>query len=386
MNHLFITGIFRSGTTFLARALNSHPNLNVLSDPFFEFYKFLRNQYFLKIDPSFDPKQPLSDYFCSRIATSADITNFHNNLFELRIDETEVESLKESIIKSSALFSPQLINYINQLHSGSAIEVYEQLMIIAQKSYPKPKSQFLGTKQVWTDEFVEPLIKQGRKCIQIIRDPRAIIASNRKSSTGAYPILFLIRQWRKSVAYACHNEHNPDLLILKYEDLIQDSEISFRKICEFLQVPFSRYLIDPKKYKDGKGEPWKQNSSHGTSTKINNSFLDKWKSILSTEEASIIEWLCGPEMHLFGYKSFNSKMPMAIENFNEESNNIADWIKAYPYFLNKIEIEKEKERLRLLGIENPEVINEYFISQKTYKTLKESVTKLPNHKGSLFNQ
>ena len=63
MNQLFITGLFRSGTTFLARALNAHPELSVASDPYFEFWKLLRNKWYGGRDAEFNTAAPLSDYF-----------------------------------------------------------------------------------------------------------------------------------------------------------------------------------------------------------------------------------------------------------------------------------------------------------------------------------
>ena len=58
---IFITGMFRSGTTFIAKTLNSHKNFTVSSDAFFSAFKFLRND-FLNIK---NYHEPFDDYLYS---------------------------------------------------------------------------------------------------------------------------------------------------------------------------------------------------------------------------------------------------------------------------------------------------------------------------------
>ena len=63
VKRLFVTGMFRSGTTLLARAFNAHPSISFASDPFFEFFKHARNTYYTGKEEDFDSNQPLSDKF-----------------------------------------------------------------------------------------------------------------------------------------------------------------------------------------------------------------------------------------------------------------------------------------------------------------------------------
>ena len=67
------------------------------------------------------------------------------------------------------------------------------------------------------------------KCIHILRDPRAVAASNYVSSL-CYPNLFLARQWRKSAALARLNaeRHSDAYLIVKYERSDIKKEINVR--------------------------------------------------------------------------------------------------------------------------------------------------------------
>ena len=54
----FITSMFRSGSTFLARTLNSNKAIACASDPVFPYFKALRNKL---INRPIDHQAPISD-------------------------------------------------------------------------------------------------------------------------------------------------------------------------------------------------------------------------------------------------------------------------------------------------------------------------------------
>ena len=170
-----------------------------------------------------------------------------------------------------------------------------------------------------------------------------------KDWSGAYPILFLIRQWRKSVAFAIINREHKNHLVIKYEDLVNMPMESFRKICQHLEVRFEHSLIDSSKYLDGSGKAWRQNSSHGTSSNINTSFMNKWQEVLSLEELKNIEYFCGPELDLMGYPRKYKKVPHNIMSiFNHNYENIAEWIRSYDFNMDQNRKERELQRIQVL--------------------------------------
>ncbi|WP_421947836.1 sulfotransferase [Phaeodactylibacter xiamenensis] len=369
---LFISGLFRSGTTFLARALNSHAEMCVLSDPHRVFFKYVRNKFYTSRLGEYNSNQPLDDYFLKDVALRND---FHHSWTSIPFTSDEVEALKPILIKGAAAFSPRIGHNLDKLQAGSAIEVYNQLIQLAAEAYQAKASDLIGTKEVWTDEFLPTLVAQNRKCLQVVRDPRAVIASNRKSATGAYPILFLIRQWRKSVASYHLMEDHPSHLLMKYEDLVSNPRQSFERITNFLGLPFDSNLLSPSTYKDGSGASWQQNSSYGTSKQINSQYLDKWKTILSQDELRMIEWFCLPEMRTMRYNpsielhSFPRKEDLYIEHYPTE----AEWIKEFDFRLNPVVLEEEYKRYQLLK-ENSNLdeadINLYFLNVRAYNALK----------------
>ena len=62
---LFVTGMFRSGTTMLARMLASHGDMAFASDPFSRIFKSLRNSLAEHTGQEIDPASPLDDYYFS---------------------------------------------------------------------------------------------------------------------------------------------------------------------------------------------------------------------------------------------------------------------------------------------------------------------------------
>jgi len=382
MNNLFISGMFRSGTTFLARALNTHENLIVASDPYFEFFKHTRNLFYRGKIQGYDEDHPLEDYCFHQ--EEALVQEFHDSFFTIEYDQEQIDILKEKIKKRVVLFSPLIIPFVNQLNPGTVEEVLSSLNKIVRDAYPKENPIYVGTKHVWTDEFIGLLTKNENlsyKSIHLIRDPRGVVASSKKSVDGGYPMLFLIRQWRKSVAYVIANRNNKNVLIMRYEDLISSPEDKFREISEFLEIEYHEDFLNVSKYKDGSGEPWYQNSSYTKYEKgqsINTKSITSWKEVLNHDEVDIIESLCNREMRYLKYEVEGKvEVPMqAIQNYESQNNRIDDWIRKYDFDFTPERIEEEVTRTKMLnnGIDHgsdEQRLDSIFINQDIYKQLSE---------------
>jgi len=332
-NFLFIVGMFRSGTTLLARALNAHPNLIVASDPFFEFFRAIRNEVYRKNKTGFDDDNtPLFDNFFSTHQSSVD--EIQDIDFNFNMTYQKWNQIKKSLIKRGGPFSPKVMPLIKKVNEKNYKKLFIELMDLLNEAYPKEGARYLGIKEVWCEEFVKPLINTypSTKCVHIVRDPRAIIASNKKRGTGRYPLLFLIRHWRKSCYYALKNQSlKKNIFLVKYEDLIDRPEFWLKKICKFLNVPFSPAVCDGDQFKDGSGKPWSQNSSYGTSKAISNQFKDQWKKVLTKKETQFVEDLCEREMKLFNYKRItkSNTVDSCLNPPAVDEKTYADWIFKY---------------------------------------------------------
>ncbi len=359
-NNFLISGMFRTGTTMFARMLHSNPNIICASDPFAPIYKSYRNTLSTILHNSLDKKAPLHDYYFDKQ---------HNDLFQeiqkrdfsILIEDDELASLKEEIEKHCRPYSPKIISYLDELKGNTYEKVFDSGLGIIQEAYAKPGNSIVGFKEVWVDEFAPHFLKMhgGNKVIHLIRDPRSVIASN-FASGSTYPLLFLLRQWRKSASLACLNSQRSErTMLIRFEDLLTKPEAVISASVDFLGVDFHPNMTNPSSYLDGSGRPWKQNTSYGNGSLakkdtqlFNKTALDNWKKVLSDETLEIIERFCSFEMKLLGYELTEERdigsTDFSILDYQDDSSKSAAWIQSYANYNNFTEISVELMRLRVM--------------------------------------
>ncbi len=383
---LFVTGMFRSGTTLLSRILDVHRNIALPYDPYFPFFKSLRNKKAEQVGIEVKRDEPLDDYYFS----TQDLRLFEaiqDGDLNVPLCPNELERLKGDIYQHGQDYSPRIVMHIEQVSGRTYRDLFMSLLSIIEKHCGKQDLRYVGFKEVWTDEFIPALIKTFPeiKIIQVLRDPRAVCAS-KNYSKAAYPWLFLIRQWRKhaSLFWYYGKRFNKNVLSIKYEELISSPHSTICKICNFLEIPYLEEMLDPKNYKDGMGNPWLQNTSYADKKQaFNTNSIYRWKEVLNQEERRYIELLCFPEMLLNGYYDVD----LGINNLSEFFFNppvvdmafLAQWIKKY-FPTHKVdtifEMYKERVRIELLTnrIEpvNGELVRSCFLIEEVFASIKGS--------------
>ncbi|MBP7744779.1 MAG: sulfotransferase [Phycisphaerae bacterium] len=308
---LLVTGMFRSGTTLLARMLNAHPDIALASDPFLPFLKYLRTVVARDVlGPAAPaPLDPLGDYFADydglRLLRAVQTANL-----DWPLSETDRAMLWPALQSFAKPFSPKLAERLDEVRGTTLRELYVDMLRLTQDVYGTGREQYVGHKEAWADEFGPALHRAlpHLKSIHVIRDPRAVCAS-KNVADDKYPWLFLIRQWRKLTglawlaAYA--SAAREDCLLLRYEDLVADPPGASRRICAFLGLEFAPAMADAQSLKDGADTPWQRNSSYGdlaTERSISSKGADRWRRVLSPREIELIEQLTYPVMQMFGYQ------------------------------------------------------------------------------------
>ena len=307
---VFVTGMFRSGTTLLGTMLNAHPQIDFSLDPYLPIFKEVRNQVAARLFPEqeIDPTAPLDDYYFYG-DKQALMRGIQAASLDLPVEASLLPELKEEVIAYSSGYSPKLAPFLVGLTGTTFAEIIASGVGIVRRAYGDAASELVGFKLAWTDEFAVHVLQRfpQAKVIHIVRDPRATCAS--KNVTQAkYPWLFLIRQWRKLVTFAWANCLGPKswrdrALLVKFEDIVANPEREAKRICAFLDVDFSTRVIEPGSFVDGAGKPWVQNTSYASLAKrtFNTKSIDKWKDVLSKIEIEFIERLCFAEMQALGY-------------------------------------------------------------------------------------
>ena len=338
--NLFISGMFRSGTTLMARMINSHPNICLASDPYAPIFKCYRNEIASKIiNIKHELNAPLNDYFNDKNQLKV-FNEIQNKSFDIPLFVHNIKEIRNLIEIHAKPYSPLIIPYLNKLNGLSYKELIDSGIQIVQKAYGKGNDHWVGIKEVWTNEFSPHFLKSFKfsKVILINRDPRAVVASNFSTKTRRYPFLFLCRQWRKlaDLSFKFKKLYPKNVLVLKFEDIVSNPVSTSKKICSFLEIPYFESISNIKELKDGSNNSWTQNSSYNISErKFNQKSLEKWKEILNPNQIKYIEALCINNMDSLGYEPCFStnkeEMINSINSFIEEERGIAEWIRKYNY-------------------------------------------------------
>lgn len=342
MKPLFVTGMLRSGTSLIQVLLTNHPEIFVAYQPYYQFYVSLK-QRFLE-EHGLKKVLPLGD--------GMDSDEEERNLFKqwLRnrlFGPEETASLVEEATAGKGGSAKELADKIIAL-PGTFLDIQTQLHMLLAGHFKRGVSQFIGSKEVLCEEYIPALIDLSEHCLIIVRDPRAVIASAchgryHKEVGDRYPLLMLIRLWRKSAAYWLAFRNNPLVHAIRYEDLIQNSDVTLHEIARWLDIhSFPDGLIH-QPLRDHTGKIWKGNSSFGDKIGVEPSNKEAWRTLLTPEEIRFIEACTKPELTMLGYP-FSSDLHR--DDISDFSENVSGVREAYlsNYSLNAKNKELELKR------------------------------------------
>lgn len=336
-NRLFISGMFRSGTTLFARMLQTHDNIACASDPFRPFFNCFRDAVARDIGVSVDEFDPLGDYFANKSEVALFDAVQQATLDRQFPDDVRAE-LYERIISHAEPFSPRITRQLDAIRGETFRDVYDNLWSYVPAAYGVGNERWEATKEVWTTEFTPALARAypDSKFLHIVRDPRSVCASKNVQQDTKYPWLFLIRQWRKLAILSKQYESRFDdsVRVVRYEDLVTSPQDTVTDICDFLDIEVDRRLLDPSNFVDGAGEQWLQNTSYeGSQASFNTDSVDKWKDVLTDREVKYIEQLTYTEMGLYDYgpetDEFGLSDNLIFDPPRVPREELADWISEY---------------------------------------------------------
>lgn len=376
MRYLFITGTYRSGTTLVDKLLTNHNHGFVASQPFPFLYILLKELYNKKMNFNSKPYAINPEF-----AVNCNPQQFNDFLLNNNITELFVKKALNDMKGYSGCSTPEIYNLIETLKNGNIVDIYKRLCDNLAETFNEKDLHFIGSKEIISEDYIPYFINKGVKVIHLIRDPRDIVLSANFSKNSGYvgknrPILYTLQMWRKSVSFAINNSNNPNLFILKYEDLVLNPFEMLNELTDFIGT--NRF--DLEQFKNGinnqYGEKWKGNSSFNDYNFIDTSSIYRYKSNLSNDITTYINNICGPELKYMGY---NEKI-----NFNE--NTISEF-REPDYEINSLfntdfsssdsSISKELHRYNLLkkGSKDSDLIKSYFLFESTFNKLKSLLEK-----------
>ena len=277
---VFITGLYRSGTTLLSRALNAHPKLSITYD----------NVHFMRF--CYKKFEPLND---------KNILNLLNDVSQRIFERSKIK-----------LDTKLIISELSKLEKVEYSNIYNAIM----------ESCFLknSNKSIWGEKtnlawgVIPDFLKMfpNGKCIFLLRDPRDVLCSFKKMTTNPWPdyldSIFASLGAFQQASYLKKKISKDNLLILKYENLVKNPEKILKDITTFIGVAYNGSMNDLNSYTDLIGNKWASNTSYEENLKsISSASVGRWNKNILEEEICLLEMLLKEKMNIYGYKLSQKK-------------------------------------------------------------------------------
>ena len=177
----------------------------------------------------------------------------------------------------------------------------------------------------------------GSRWILVYRDPRAVVASMRRSGQHTNSVSRGCKRWlrdnREIVALIEGSEVRPEnVMLVKYEELVSRFEKTMGDMIQFLQlapVPMET-LQQAAKPVFFSRSGFENNTIRG-GVRPDPRRINDWQGVLTEDEVAAIEKACGREMEVLGYEYSTSRSPGASFFWKDLVNQLSDARIIYRY-------------------------------------------------------
>lgn len=274
---IFITGVYRSGTTLLTGLIGAHKDIDI-GHPTVQYFRYILKK---NIDPSTyrDIVQSIAERIDFRYGIKLDVKKI-------------IQEIDEQVTTSGNASHQIIYDCVTRgLHGFSGKRWSEKILL------------------EWTNipTFINMYPKG--KAVHIIRDPRDVLASYKnmtyeteeKYLDAVFNCLSSMQHARKYL-----EELNSDsYYLIKFEDLVTNKLEELKKLCEFLNLNFDPSHYEQDNIKEGAGD-----GSVDLTIKTHSAFPEssdkdsfkRWDTKLSLEELDFAESILEAEMKYFGYE------------------------------------------------------------------------------------
>lgn len=228
---------------------------------------------------------------------SGDKEAFRKQLFDFWYDQ-------KTRIRDLGLKKEKVLNLSEELEINKPSDLFNLQLSMYRKERDK---NIVGEKTPRHIMQVRDILKAYPKAriISMFRDPRAAAWSEIKAHFGSPSVFVTTRRWREYVEMhqKLQNELPEDqYMMLRYQDLIEDSEGMLKRICVFLGVDFQPEMMEyynreEKGFAEGE-KAWKK----GTLKPIQKNKNEEWKSALKPWQIALVESTAGSKLEEMGYR------------------------------------------------------------------------------------
>ncbi|MFD2203308.1 sulfotransferase family protein [Shivajiella indica] len=270
--NLFVFGMPRSGTKLLRELLNSNPSI-FIPEAESQFFPFLFKKYGSIIDFS---SEKIKNQFISDIKNSLFIFYLKTEFdYNTNLDYLNNKKEKE---KLSDILTELFLNFCEKKH----------VKYLGDKT-----PEYLIHTELLFEEF------PNSKYIHLVRDPRDYVLSMNKA--WGKNIYLAATKWNEYITnfQAKKKKLGANLIEIKYEDLISETEKTLKDICNFLEIDFNKNMLTPNKSVENKGDAIGQN-------KVKKDNFNKFLNQLSKSQILELEQIAFIGMQEYGYQILNS--------------------------------------------------------------------------------
>lgn len=273
---IFITGIYRSGTTLVSRILNNHSKLWVTYDSV-HFMRF-----------SYDRYNPISVY-----KNAEALVNEVYSRIKKRWDMSfDIDKTLRNLSDSGEL---------------SYRKVYDAIMESLAAQYKGKVSGWGEKTNVCWGQIPNFLgMFPDGKVIHVLRDPRDVMCSYREMTyEPGYAYLdsafASLHSFESAITFS-RSLDRKSYCFIRYEDLVNEPEKMARDVCNFLGIRFEKNMLNAMSFTSRQGKRWTGESSFNRGfNKISREPMERWKKNASAVEIFLVEMINRPVMRDFGY-------------------------------------------------------------------------------------
>ncbi len=212
-------------------------------------------------------------------------------------------------------------------NENSLIAVYGAIMDLYAEAHGAKAWMCKSMQNIhWADEINQYF--NNPKYVYLYRDPRDVTLSFTKAVIGEKHPYFIAKQWNE-LQELCISQINgtESMFPISYEDLLENPEKIVKELCHFLEIEFSKNMLDFHTSKEAERSAKSSSLWENLSQPIKSNNSKKFMNELTTQEIEIIESITGDVMDTLGYERavINKGNELAfssddIERFTEENS------------------------------------------------------------------
>jgi len=272
-NQVFITGVYRSGTTILTGLLRAHKEIDIGS-PSVQYFRYIIKK---NISPSLykDIVISISERVDFRYSIKLDVNRIIND-----IEKSSKEKITHKLIYGVVMCA---------LHNNSGRRWGEKTLL------------------EWTNIPLFLEMYPSGKTIHIIRDPRDVLASYKHMTYETEEkyldaIFNCLDSMQHAIEYS-KNLSKENYYLVKFEDLVSDRMGQIKKICDYLDIEFNESDYSDENIKEGVGEGSIRLTleTHSSFPNSSQKSFKRWDKNLTKNELDLAEAILGDCMNCFGY-------------------------------------------------------------------------------------